>query len=125
MGLDSSVLQSLFDGRHAEIRQQTREVLGRLASESVPDLLLCVADATNLRLVLRLLLELKQTGHPMVLVLNMIDIAQRRGVTFDLDKLSHELGLPVVTSIAVRKHGIEELLKRTDAVLVVMRRKAG
>ena len=96
----------------------TRDVvLGRYRDESVPDLVLCVADATNLRLTFRLVLELKRTGRPMMLVLNMIDIAQRRGVTIDLDKLSHELGLPVVTSIAVRKHGIEELLKRTDAFL--------
>lgn len=96
----------------------TRDVvLGRYRDEAVPDLVLCVADATNLRLTFRLVLELKRTGRPMMLVLNMIDIAQRRGVTFDLDKLSHELGLPVVTSIAVRKHGIEELLKRTDTFL--------
>src|ERR1700754_677783 len=92
-------------------------VLGRTAGEAVPDLVLCVADATNLRLTFRLVLELKRTGRPLMLVLNMIDIAQRRGVTIDLDKLSHELGLPVVTSIAVRKHGIEELLKRTDDFL--------
>ncbi|WP_424630810.1 ferrous iron transporter B [Bradyrhizobium sp. SYSU BS000235] len=96
----------------------TRDVvLGRYHDEAVPDLVLCVADATNLRLTFRLVLELKRTGRPMMLVLNMIDIAQRRGVTIDLDKLSHELGLPVVTSIAVRKHGIEDLLKRTDAFL--------
>ncbi|MEH2514037.1 ferrous iron transport protein B [Nitrobacteraceae bacterium AZCC 1564] len=96
----------------------TRDVvLGRYQDEAVPDLVLCVADATNLRLTFRLVLELKRTGRPMMLVLNMIDIAQRRGVTIDLDKLSHELGLPVVTSIAVRKQGIEALLKRTDAFL--------
>jgi ferrous iron transport protein B len=96
----------------------TRDVvLGRYHDEAVPDLVLCVADATNLRLTFRLVLELKRTGRPLMLVLNMIDIAQRRGVTIDLDKLSHELGLPVVTSIAVRKHGIEELLKRTDDFL--------
>jgi ferrous iron transport protein B len=92
-------------------------VLGRYRDEAVPDLVLCVADSTNLRLTFRLVLELKRTGRPMMLVLNMIDIAKRRGVTFDLDKLSHELGLPVVTSVAVRKQGIEELLKRTDDFL--------
>src|ERR1700748_2430798 len=65
----------------------TRDVvLGRLATESVPDLLLCVADATNLRLSLRLVLELKRVGRPLVLVLNMFDIAQRRGVRIDLDR---------------------------------------
>src|SRR3954449_8022092 len=53
----------------------TRDVvLGKLAAESAPDLLLCVADATNLRVSLRLVLELKRVGRPMMLVLNMIDI---------------------------------------------------
>src|SRR3954454_22816310 len=62
----------------------TRDVvLGRVASESPPELLLCVADATNLRLSLRLVIELKRVGRPLVLVLNMFDIAQRRGVRID------------------------------------------
>jgi len=89
-------------------------VLGKLASEARPDLLLCVADATNLRIALRLVLELKQVGIPLLLVLNMIDIARRRGIEIDLDKLSQELGVPVVTSIAVRKGGTEELTRRMD-----------
>ena len=50
-------------------------VLGRAAGEALPDLVLCVADATNLRLTIRLLLELKRTGRPLMLVLNMFDIA--------------------------------------------------
>ena len=79
----------------------TRDVvLGRLANEAPPELLLCVADATNLRVSLRLLLELKRVGRPMILVLNMIDIARRRGIEIDLDRLSAELGVPVVTSTA-------------------------
>ncbi|MGY3579526.1 MULTISPECIES: ferrous iron transporter B [Bradyrhizobium] len=92
-------------------------VLGRFDGEAVPDLVLCVADATNLRLTLRLVLELKRVGRPMMLVLNMIDIAKRRGVTIDIDRMSQELGLPIVTSVAVRKGGIDELLKRTDEFL--------
>jgi len=92
----------------------TRDVvLGRLANET-PDLLLCVADATNLRVALRLVIEMKRVGRPMLLVLNMIDIARRRGIDIDLDKLSAELGLPVVTSTAVRRGGTEELLRRID-----------
>ena len=89
-------------------------MLGRIASETPPDLLLCVADATNLRLALRLVLELKRVGRPMMLVLNMIDIARRRGIDIDLDKLSAELGVPVVTSTAVRRGGTEDLLRRLD-----------
>jgi ferrous iron transport protein B len=93
----------------------TRDVvLGRLASETTPDLLLCVADATNLRAALRLVIELKRVGRRLMLVLNMIDIARRRGIDIDLDRLSAELGVPVVTSTAVRRGGTEELLRRMD-----------
>ncbi len=59
-------------------------VLGRTPGEAVPDLVLCVADSTNLRLTIRLVLELKRTGRPLMLVLNMFDIATRRGVTVDV-----------------------------------------
>jgi len=91
-------------------------VLGRAAGESAPDLVLCVADSTNLRLTIRLLLELKQTGRPLMLVLNMFDIATRRGVTVDAPRMSEMLGVPVVTSIAVRKSGTAELLRKTDEI---------
>jgi ferrous iron transport protein B len=95
----------------------TRDVvLGRTPGEAVPDLVLCVADATNLRLTIRLVLELKSTGRPLLLVLNMFDIATRRGVTVDVARLSEALGVPVVTSIAVRKGGTADLLRRTDEI---------
>ncbi len=91
-------------------------VLGRTAGEVLPDLVLCVADSTNLRLTIRLLLELKSTGRPLILVLNMFDIATRRGVTVDVARLSEALGVPVVTSIAVRKGGTADLLRLTDEI---------
>ena len=92
-------------------------VLGRTPGEALPDLVLCVADSTNLRLTIRLVLELKSTGRPLMLVLNMFDIATRRGVTVDVPRLSETLGVPVVTSIAVRKGGTAELLRRTDEII--------
>ncbi|MFZ4164600.1 ferrous iron transporter B [Brevundimonas sp. NPDC058933] len=85
-------------------------VLGTLPGETPPDVVICVADATNLRLVLRLALELKQVGRPMVLALNMYDIAQRQGLRIDLERLSAEIGAPVVTTVATRKRGIAELV---------------
>ncbi|KRQ13664.1 ferrous iron transporter B [Bradyrhizobium sp. DASA03076] len=91
-------------------------VLGKASGEIVPDLVLCVADSTNLRLTIRLLLELKRTGRPLVLVLNMFDIASRRGISVDVVRLAKELGVPVVTSIAVRKGGTADLLKLTDEI---------
>ena len=95
----------------------TRDVvLGRLQGEAQPDVIVCVADATNLRLVLRLALELKQVGRPVVLSLNMFDIAKHRGIAIDLDRLAEELGMPVVTSVAVRRNGTTELLEEIDRV---------
>jgi ferrous iron transport protein B len=95
----------------------TRDVvLGRLADEPAPDALVCVADATNLRQVLRLVLELKQIGRPLILALNMFDIARHRGIEIDLDALSRALDIPVVASVAVRKGGTTELLRRIDAL---------
>ena len=87
-------------------------VLGRLAGEVPPDVVICVADATNLRLVLRLVLELKQVGRPIVLALNMYDIAQRQGLQIDIDGLSRELGVPIVTTVATRKRGIDDLIRQ-------------
>ncbi len=94
-------------------------VLGRSSGEALPDLVLCVADSTNLRLTIRLLLELKSTGRPLALVLNMFDIAKHRGVTVDVPRLSEALGVPVVTSIAVRKGGTADLLRLTDEILAL------
>ena len=93
----------------------TRDVvLGRFAGEDRPDAIVCVADATNLRLVLRLALELKQVGRPILLALNMIDIAQHRGINFDFEALKRELGVPVVASTAVRRGGTAALLQEID-----------
>ena len=100
-------------------------VLGRVASEVPPDLLLCVADATNLRVALRLVTELKRAGRPMLLILNMIDIARRRGIEIDLERLSAELGIPVVTSTAVRRGGTEDLLRRIDELAASAAGSAG
>ena len=92
-------------------------VLGRLEGEGAPDLIVCVGDAANLRLALRLVLELKHVGRPVMLALNMMDIARRRGIEVDVARLSIELGVPVVSSVAVRRGGTEALLGELDRVL--------
>ncbi|MBN8981192.1 MAG: ferrous iron transporter B, partial [Rhizobiales bacterium] len=103
----------------------TRDVvLGRHEQEKQPELILCVGDATNLRLTVRLLLELKRTGCPIVLVLNMFDIAERRGVVIDVDKLSERLSVPVITAAAVRRHGTDALIEKLDQFAKAMPRAA-
>jgi len=91
----------------------TRDVvLGSNAEEQRPDLLVCVADATNLRLNLRLVLEVKRLGLPMLLALNMADVAEARGVAIDVAALERELGMPVVPTVAVRSGGADELVRQ-------------
>ncbi|MDD0816697.1 ferrous iron transporter B [Curvibacter sp. HBC28] len=93
----------------------TRDIVtGHRAGEPLPDLLVCVADATNLQLNLRLVLEAKALGLPMVLALNMSDAARREGITIDRAVLSHELGLPVLETVGVRHDGARELLDYLD-----------
>jgi len=93
----------------------TRDVCyGRYPGEAAPDLIVCVADATNLRLHLRFVLELKRLGRPMVLALNMMDAAHRRGIRIDTAMLQQRLGMPVVETIAVRRGGTAALVERLD-----------
>ncbi|HEV7270911.1 ferrous iron transporter B [Pseudoxanthomonas sp.] len=95
----------------------TRDVCrGFYPGESAPDVLVCVVDATNLRLHLRFALEVRQLGKPMILAVNMMDAAQRRGITIDLAALERELGVPVVETIAVKHGGARALVERIDAV---------
>ncbi|KAB8039538.1 ferrous iron transport protein B [Silvanigrella paludirubra] len=85
-------------------------VLGKFVDESVPDAIVCVADATNLHLGLRLVLELKKVGKPIILALNMMDVAKKRGYDIDLNILSKEIGVPVIPTIAIKKNGINDLV---------------
>ena len=91
-------------------------VLGRMQTEAPPDLLVCVADSTNLRLALRLVIELKRLGKPLLLVLNMIDIARKRGIEIDIPAMAQELGIPVTSAVAVRRGGVDDLLRRLDGI---------
>ncbi|HET7755753.1 MAG TPA: ferrous iron transporter B [Steroidobacteraceae bacterium] len=90
-------------------------VLGRHGSEPAPDLLVCVVDATNLRLNLRLVLDLKRLGVPMIVALNMSDVAAQRGYRLDRAALERALGVPVVPTVAVRASGERELVEAIDS----------
>jgi len=90
----------------------TLEVIeGRRVGEAQPDLIVAVVDATNLRMNLRLVLELKQLGRPMLVALNMADVAEAKGLAIDTQRLAAELGCPVVQTVAVRHNGHAALLE--------------
>ena len=93
----------------------TRDVaLGRLAGEARPELLVLVADATHLSLSLRLALEARRLGLPMILAINRSDIAKRRGFQIELSALSRELGIPVVETVATRPGGADALVRALE-----------
>jgi len=95
----------------------TRDVVtGRLQGETPPEMIICVLDATNLRLSLRLALELTRLSIPMIVALNMSDLAQRRGFRLDCDALARELGVPVVRTVAVRPGGEAALVAALDGM---------
>lgn len=76
-----------------------------------PDAIIAVADATNLRMTLRLVLELKTLGLPMVVSLNLSDIARKRGVQIETARLAELLGVPVVETVAISQSGTEAIRK--------------
>ena len=92
-------------------------VFGRSAGESRPNFIVCVTDATNLRQNLRLVLNLQRVGLPMVVALNMSDIARRKGIAIDPKRLAAELGVPVVATVGIKPNGVRELLTLLDETL--------
>jgi ferrous iron transport protein B len=93
-------------------------LMGRRPGETPPDYLVCVTDATNLRQNLRLVLSLKRLGLPMVVALNMTDIARRKGVVIDADRLAQELGVPVVETVGVKSGGAKALIGILDSAAI-------
>ena len=87
---------------------------GRARGEKTPDLVVCVLDATNLRRNLRLLLAVRRLGLPVVVALNMADLAARRGIVIDPAALGRALGLTVVRTVAIHKEGLDELREVLD-----------
>jgi ferrous iron transport protein B len=97
--------------------QVTADVLlGRRAGETSPDFVVCVTDATNLRQNLRLVLSLKRLGLPMVIALNMTDIARRKGIVIDAEKMAAEFDVPVVETVGIKASGAGALIDVLDGL---------
>lgn len=91
-------------------------VLGGMLGEGKPDWVVCVVDATQLARGLYLTVQLLELGVPMVLALNMMDLARARGVHPDVVLLSQRLGVPVVPIAARHGEGLPDLLKHLECV---------
>lgn len=76
-----------------------------------PDALINIVDSTNLERSLYLTLQLMEFGIPMVLALNMSDLLENQGKKIDLEKLSYSLGIPVITTSAIKNKGLDEVVK--------------
>ena len=103
----------------------TRDVvLGRQEGERLPDAVLLVLDATNLDNHLRFALQVIGLGHPIVVALNMIDLAKRDGLTVDTERLAAELGVPVIETVAVRRRGLEAVREALGLAVTAERKAA-
>jgi ferrous iron transport protein B len=102
--LDLPGVYSLYP-RAADERVTCEVLAGKAQGEKKPDLIICVLDATNLRRNLRLVLSVKRMGIPCVVALNMMDVAEKRGIKIDTAALSAALDLPVVATIANQSGG--------------------
>ncbi|WJY17622.1 ferrous iron transporter B [Alteriqipengyuania flavescens] len=89
-----------------------RVVLGEFEGEARPDVIVIVLDATNLSQHLVFAQEIIELGRPVVVALNMLDLAERDGLVLDPQALEEALGVPVVPTVAVRKRGLDALLER-------------
>lgn len=84
---------------------------------SPPDLILAVVDSTNLERHLGLILDLKQLQRPIVVAMNMFDLAEQRGLEIDINHLSELLGTPVVPTVAIKASSIVELTQAVESTL--------
>jgi ferrous iron transport protein B len=95
----------------------TRDVvLGRMAGQAQPDVLIIVLDASNLEQHLVFAQEMLELGRPTVVALNMVDLAERDGLVFDPAALASALGVPVIPTVAVRKRGLAQLTAAVAAL---------
>lgn len=102
--------------------QVTLHVLeGTQVGEEKPNALIITVDATNLQQNLRFVLEVKRLGIPMVMALNMTDLAARDQIIIDVKKLEEILNIPIIETVAVRKKGLEEL---TEAAITALDSRA-
>src|SRR5580765_3261950 len=81
-------------------------ILGQNASEARPDVVITIVDASNLERNLYLMTQALELGVPIIIALNMMDVAERQGLKIDVDKLSQQLGVPIVPLQANKGKGI-------------------
>jgi ferrous iron transport protein B len=95
---------------------EEERVTKKIILQEKPDVILHIIDAKNIERMLPLTLQLIEANLPVILVLNMYDELKRRGLSIQLSHLEHDLGIPVVSTIATKKIGIDNLISRIISV---------
>ncbi|MEW4448811.1 ferrous iron transporter B [Qipengyuania sp. JC766] len=105
-----------FDAASPDEEVTRQIVMGDFEGEARPDMLIVVIDAANLEQHLTFAQEVLEQGMPTVIALNMVDLAERDGLALDPEALSEALGAPVVSTVAVRRRGLEELTQAMEGL---------
>jgi len=95
-----------------EPKDKAEEVAVKMLKENKDAVVICVIDSVKLERGLYLALEIIEEGYPVVIALNMWDVAEDKNIWIDVEKLEDILGVPVVPTIAVSGKGIKELVSR-------------
>ena len=94
-----------------------QQVAEQVISSGEYDLIINVVDATNLSRNLYLTMDLKERTNQIVVLLNMLDVAEKEGINIDIDRLSQDLGLPVIPVIAVDKESLRKAVKQIEQTI--------
>ncbi|RLG69683.1 MAG: hypothetical protein DRO11_07390 [Methanobacteriota archaeon] len=97
-----------------EPKDKAEEVAVKMLKENKDSIIICVIDSVKLERGLYLALEIIEEGYPVVIALNMWDIAKNKNIWIDVEKLENILGVPVVPTIAVSGEGMKELVSRIE-----------
>ena len=95
-----------------EPKDKAEEVAVKILRENKDSIVICVIDSTKLERGLYLAIEIIEEGYPVIIALNMWDIAKDKNIWIDVEKLQNILGVPVVPTIAISGEGIKELISR-------------
>ncbi|MEZ5938805.1 MAG: ferrous iron transport protein B [Hyphomonadaceae bacterium] len=106
-----------LEARSTDERVAVDAIQGRLEGQAPPDAMILVADAAHLRTHLHTVLQLQALGKPIIVALNMMDLAERDGMKIDVELLQQKIGAPVVSTRATRKAGREGLLETIDRLI--------
>ena len=93
-------------------KDKAEEVAVRILEENKGSLVICVLDSTKIERGLYLALEVIEKGYPVIIALNMWDVAKDKNISIDVEELEKILGVPVVPTVAISGEGIKKLVSR-------------